>query len=82
MKQMTTMSDQTTTIILHSDKKCSSQCRDILKKMGVEIKYELPLIDSYCIEVPYSKLTDIAALRHVKYLGADISVKSQMDIAS
>ena len=82
MKQMTTMSDQKTTIILHSNEKCSSQCRETLKKMGVKIKYELPLIDCYCIEVPYSKLTDIAALRHVKYLGADVSVKSQMDIAS
>lgn len=82
MKQMTTMSDQKTTIILHSDEKCSGQCRDILEKMGVKIKYELPLIDSYCVEVPYSKLTDIAALKHVKYLGADVSVKSQMNIAS
>lgn len=82
MKQMTTLSDQNVTIILHSDANYSERCRDILMKMGVKIKYELPLIDSYCVEVPYEKLADLAALHQVKYLGADITVKSQMDIAS
>ena len=87
MKQIQTMTDKTisdknVTIILHSDVECSGQCRNILKNMGIKIKYELPLIDSYCVEVPYNKLTDLAALRHVKYLGADVVVKSQMNIAS
>jgi len=87
MKQMQTLSgktisDKNVTIILHSDDECSDQCRDILKKMGIKIKYELPLIDSYCVEVPYNKLTDLAALRHVRYLGADVDVKSQMNVAS
>lgn len=82
MKTMGTMSDQTVSIILHSHGDCNDRCQEILKKLGAEVKYEYPLIDSFSVEISPSKLMDLASARYVKYIAADVSVKAQMDIAS
>ncbi|NLI60106.1 MAG: S8 family peptidase [Clostridiales bacterium] len=84
MKTMRTMSDadQTVSIILHSHGGCDDRCQEILQKLGAEVKYQYPLIDSFSVEIPSSKLMDLASARYVKYIAADISVKTQMDIAT
>ena len=82
MKTMSAMSDQTVSIILHSHGGCDDRCQEILKKLGAEVKYEYPLIESFSVEIPSSKLIDLASARYVKYIAADVSVKTQMDIAS
>ena len=82
MKTMNTMSDQSVSIILHSHKGCDDICQETLAKLGAKVKYQYPLIDSFSVEIPSSKLLDLAAARYVKYITADASVKAQMDIAS
>lgn len=82
MKTMNTMSDQPVSIILHSHKGCDNICQETLEKIGATVKYEYPLIDCFSVEIPSSKLLDLAAARYVKYITADASVKAQMDIAS
>lgn len=82
MKNMSAMSDQKVSVILHSHTSCDDRCQEILDRLGAEIKYEYPLIDSFSIEIPSSKLVELASARYVKYIAADISVKTQMDIAS
>lgn len=82
MKSMNVMSDQTVAIILHSHGGCDDRCQKILDKLGAEIKYEYPLIDSFSVEIPSSKLIELASARYVKYIAADVSVKTQMNIAS
>lgn len=79
---MSAMSDQTVSIILHSHGGCDDRCQDILEELGGEVKYEYPLIDSFSVEIPSSKLIRLASARYVKYIAADIAVKTQMDIAA
>lgn len=82
MKTMNAMSDQTVSIILHSYGDCNDRCEEILESLGAEVKYEYPLIDSFSVEIPQSKLIELASARYVKYIAADASVTAQMDIAA
>ncbi|HZJ58000.1 MAG TPA: S8 family peptidase [Clostridia bacterium] len=82
MKTMSAMSEQTVSIILHSHGGCDNRCQEILDKLGGEVKYEYPLIDSFSVEISSSKLMELASARYVRYIAADVSVNAQMDIAS
>jgi|LSQX01.2.fsa_nt_gb serine protease AprX len=80
MKTMSAMSEKKVSIILHSHG--DDRCQKILGELGGKIKYEYPLIDSFSVEISASKLMELASARYVKYIAADASVKTQMDIAS
>ncbi|HZJ82915.1 MAG TPA: S8 family peptidase [Clostridia bacterium] len=82
IKKSNILSDQKVSIILHSQGNCHDRCEEAIKHLGATIKYDYPLIESYSIEIPYSKLIDLASISHVRYIAADVSVKTQMNIVA
>ena len=82
MKPMRAMSNEKVGVIIYSRADCRGNCKEKLEKLGVQVKYNLPLIDGYAFDVPYNQLMDLASLRDVKYIASDISVKTLMHIAS
>jgi serine protease AprX len=82
INSMRAMGNEKATVILYSSDGCQEDCRRTLERLEGKIKYELPLIQGYSVEIPYRRLTDLAALHVVKYIAADAKVKAQMDIAA
>lgn len=80
LKPMRSMSDKNATVILYARENC--KCKEKLENMGIHIKYELPIIQGYCLELPYGRLPQLASLKQVEYIAADVTVRTQMNIAS
>jgi len=67
-------------VYTHKDK--CTMCRQHLENMEVKIRYELPLINAYAVEIPGGKLNDIARSDAIHYIADDMRIRSTMDIAS
>lgn len=68
-------------IVYTREEKCT-MCRKHLEDMQVKIRYELPLISAYAVEIPGGRLNDLARSEAVHYIADDMRIKSTMDIAS
>jgi len=57
-------------------------CRHYLESKGVKIKYELPLINAYAVEIEGGKLEDTARADVVEYISDDIKMTSLLNVAA
>jgi serine protease AprX len=57
-------------------------CRKYLQSKGVEIKYELPLINAYAVELDGNKLEDTAKSEMVEYISDDVKMTSLLNVAA
>jgi len=59
---------------------------DALKKkiesIGGTIKYELPIINGWAVNIPCNKLNSIAKNKGIKFIAEDSTVKTQLNIAT
>ncbi|MEG6566837.1 S8 family peptidase [Thermoanaerobacterium saccharolyticum] len=59
---------------------------DTLKKkiesIGGTIKYELPIINGWAVNIPCNKLNSIAKNKGIKFIAEDSTVKTQLNIAT
>lgn len=68
--------------IVYTKKEKCTMCRQHLEDMEVKIRYELPLINAYAVEIPGGKLNDIARSDAIHYIADDMRIRSTMDIAT
>ena len=68
--------------IVYTKKEKCTMCRQHLEDMQVKIRYELPLINAYAVEIPGGKLNDIARSDAIHYIADDMRIRSTMDIAT
>lgn len=68
--------------IVYTQKEQCTLCRKHLEDMQVNIRYELPLINAYAVELPGGKLNDIARSDAIQYIADDMRIRSTMDIAA
>ncbi len=57
-------------------------CRTHLESKGVQIKYELPLINSFAVEIEGGKLEEAAKLETVEYISDDAKMTSLLNVAA
>ncbi|HHY83101.1 MAG TPA: S8 family peptidase [Clostridiales bacterium] len=57
-------------------------CRHYLESKGVKIKYELPLINAYAVEIEGGKLEDTARADVVEYISDDMKINSLLNVAA
>lgn len=67
-------------IFLKEDK--GKVCRSYLENKGVKIKYELPLINAYAVEIDSGKLEDTARSDMVEYISDDVKMTSLLNVAA
>lgn len=53
-----------------------------LENIGGSIKYELPIINGWAVNIPCNKLNNIALNRGIKFIAEDSTVKMQLNIAT
>ena len=68
--------------IVYTKKEKCTMCRQHLESMEVKIRYELPLINAYAVEIPGGKLNDLARSDAIHYIADDMRIRSTMDIAT
>ena len=67
-------------VFINKDK--STACRSYLQSKGVNIKYELPLINAYAVELDSSKLEETARSEIVEYISDDVKMTSLLNVAA
>lgn len=72
--------DEPCRVILYANE--YEKIKPLLDEMGVKVSAEIPLIQGYVVEFPYSQLNKLAGQRQVKYIAADLDIKAQMRIAA
>lgn len=80
-KTRTASTDNVKAIVYTHEEKCAL-CRQHLEDMRVKIRYELPLINAYAVEIPSGVLNDLASSDAIHYIADDMRIKSTMDIAA
>jgi serine protease AprX len=60
----------------------TKRCRNHLESRGVKIKYELPLINAYAVEIEGGKLEDTARLEVVEYISDDVRMTTLLNVAA
>jgi len=53
-----------------------------LEKIGGSIKYELPIINGWSVNIPYNKLDKIASHRFIHFIAEDSIINTQLNIAT
>lgn len=53
----------------------------IMQKRNAKVKYKLPIINSYAIEIPAHSIENIAKIKNVRYICDDSKIFSQLNIA-
>lgn len=82
LRQTRLASDGNLKAIVYSGEEHCAMCRQYLEDKQVKIRYELPLINAYAVEVPGGILSDLASSDSIHYIADDMRIKSTMDIAS
>ncbi len=72
--------DEPCRVILYANE--YQKIKPLLDHMGVKVSAEIPLIEGYVVEFPFSQLNKLAGQKQVKYIAADLDIKAQMRIAS
>jgi serine protease AprX len=75
------ISKKKVTAIVYSANEDDEKCKSFLQRMGITIKYELPIIHAYAIEVPENKVNQMVESESIKYIEDDVELNSMMDIA-
>ena len=68
--------------IVFSKEEETNSCKKYLESKGVKIKYELPLISAYAVEIEGGKLEDTAKADVVQYISDDIKMSSLLNVAA
>ena len=68
--------------IVFSKEDKTTSCRNYLESKGVEIKYALPLINAYAVEIEGGKLQDTARSDIVEYISDDVKMTSLLNVAA
>lgn len=53
-----------------------------IETIGGTIKYELPIINGWAVNIPCNKLSSVASNRGIKFIAEDSTVKMQLNIAT
>lgn len=77
-----TLGNSNLSAIVYSKENKEPICKKHLKKLGVKIKYDLPLIHAYAVEIPSEKLKDMASSEVVEYVSDDVKMNSLLNVAA
>jgi serine protease AprX len=80
-KVQTLGSDNVSAIIFFCEDDCE-QCKEYLQDMDIQIKYNLPFIKAYAVEIPGTKLETMARSDIVRYISDDTDIESLLNIAT
>lgn len=69
------------TALVYSADENDEKCKKTLLRMGIKIKYELPIIHAYAIEVNENQVDQMVASESIKYIEDDVELTSMMNIA-
>ena len=79
--KMTRGTKETLEVIVHSNSTCE-HIRDQITNVGGKIKYELPFIGAFAVELPTNAVAQVAQHHRVEYIHDDAKVFKSMDIAT
>ncbi len=82
LKKTRTLSGGSLSAIVFSKENQEPICKDYLKSKGIKIKYELPLIHAYAVEIPGEQLEDMAQAEAVEYVSDDVKMNSLLNVAA
>ncbi len=81
-KTRTLGSSSNLSAIVYSKENKEPICKKHLAKLGVKIKYDLPIIRAYAVEIPGEKLEDMARSEVVEYISDDVKMNSLLNVAA
>lgn len=82
LKKTRTLGNNSISAIVFSKEDHGDSLKEYLKSKDIKIKYELPLIGAYAIEIHGGKLEDMAKVEVVRYISDDVRMSSLLDVAA
>jgi len=79
--KMTRGTRETLEVIVHSNSTCD-HIRDQIINAGGKIKYELPFIGAFAVELPIKTIAQVAQHHRVEYIHDDAKVFKSIDLAA
>ncbi|MDK2991819.1 MAG: serine protease AprX [Clostridiales bacterium] len=73
--------EQTVSVIIFAKDLANKVTEEAIYKANGRIKYKLPLIKAYAVELSYKHIKNLALLKDVVYISNDANVKCFLDIA-
>lgn len=82
LKKTRTLGTSIIPAIVFSKEDETTSCKEYLESQGVKIKYDLPLINAYAVEIESGKLEDTAKADVVQYISDDVEMSSLLNVAA
>jgi len=82
LKKTRTFSESKISAIVFSKEGKRKLCKRFLESKGIEIKYELPLINAYAVRIKSGKLEDTARSDIVEYISDDVKMTALLNVAA
>ncbi|MGI6526126.1 MAG: S8 family peptidase [Caldicoprobacterales bacterium] len=82
LKKTRTLGEVEIPAIIFSREDKRRVCRKFLESKGVKIKYELPLINAYAVDIDSDKLEDTARSDMIEYISDDVKMTSLLNVAA
>ena len=82
LKKTRTLGESKVPAIIFSKEGKRKLCRKFLESKGIEIKYELPLINAYAVKIDGGKLEDTARSDIVEYISDDVKMSALLNVAA
>lgn len=81
LRKTRTMGGGILSAIVFSKENQEPVCKAYLKSKGIKIKYELPLIQAYAVELPGDELVQMAGVDAVAYVSDDVKTSALLNVA-
>lgn len=82
LKKTRTLGESKVPAIIFSKEGKRKLCRKLLESKGIEIKYELPLINAYAVKIDGGNLEDTARSDIVEYISDDVKMSALLNVAA
>lgn len=82
LKKTRTLGVSSISAIVFYKEEATTSCKKHLESKGVKIKYELPLINAYAVEIEGGILEDTAKADVVQYISDDVKMSSLLNVAA
>lgn len=79
LKKTRTLGESKVPAIIFSKEGKRKLCRKFLESKGIEIKYELPLINAYAVKIDGGNLEDTARSDIVEYISDDVKMSALLN---
>jgi serine protease AprX len=82
LKKTRTLGVSSISAIVFYKEEATTSCKKHLESKGAKIKYELPLINAYAVEIEGGILEDTAKADVVQYISDDVKMSSLLNVAA